>query len=118
MAAAHRPELPKAIPDEIKQIVGSWQASWRRRASRSNAPQNAHLSLGGDNRLLIVVDDGVNYDNLSREENRKHVEDMISNFAQKEVSVEIRRLDPGGHFEENYPDLEKAINMDIEIEDE
>ncbi len=80
--------------------------------------KNARLSLGGDNRLLIVVDDGVNYDNLSREENRKHVEDMISNFAQKEVSVEIRRLDPGGHFEESYPDLEKAINMDIEIEDE
>ena len=46
------------------------------------------------------------------------MEDMISNFAQKEVSVEIRRLDPGGHFEESYPDLEKAINMDIEIEDE
>lgn len=119
VAAAHRPELPKAIPDEIKQIVGSWQGI----VAETSQPlkthlKNAHLSLGGDNRLLIVVDDGVNYDNLSREENRKHVEDMISNFAQKEVSVEIRRLDPGGHFEESYPDLEKAINMDIEIEDE
>ena len=118
-AAAPGPELPRAIPDDIKQIVGNWHSI----VAETSQPlkthlKNARLSLGGDNRLLIVVDDGVNYDNLSREENRKHVEDMVSNFAQKEVSVEIRRLDPGGHFEESYPDLEKAINMDIEIEDE
>ncbi len=118
-AAATRPQLPKAIPDEIKQIVGNWHGI----VAETSQPlkthlKNARLSLGGDNRLLIVVDDGVAYDYLSNEENHRHVEDMISQFAQKEVSVQIRNLDPGGHFEESYADLTKAINMDIEIEDE
>ncbi|MDE5825104.1 MAG: DNA polymerase III subunit gamma/tau [Lachnospiraceae bacterium] len=118
-AAAPKPELPKAIPDDIRQIVGSWHGI----VAEASQPlkthlKNAHLSLGGDNRLLIVVEDGVAYDYLSDEENRKHVETMISNFLQKEAAVQIQNLAPGRHFEENYVDLTKVINMDIEIEDE
>ncbi len=118
-AAAPKPELPKAIPDDIKQIVGNWHGI----VAETSQPlktylKNARLSLGGDNRLLIVVEDGVAYDHLCNEENHKHVEDMISNFLQKEVTVQIRNLEPGRHFEENYVDLSKVINMDIEIEDE
>lgn len=118
-AAAPRPELPKAIPDDIKQIVGNWHGI----VAETSQPlktylKNARLSLGGDNRLLIVVEDGVAYDHLCIEENHKHVEDMISNFLQKEVTVQIRNLEQGRHFEESYVDLSKVINMDIEIEDE
>lgn len=116
---APKPELPKAIPDDIRQIVNNWRGI----VSETSQPlkthlKNAHLSLGGDNRLLIVVEDGVAYDYLSGEENHKHVEGMISNFLQKEVSVQIHNLPPGRHFEESYVDLTKMINMDIEIEDE
>lgn len=122
-APAPRPELPKAIPDDIKQIVSNWHGI----VGQTGQPlkthlKKAHLSLGGDNRLLIVVEDGVAYDYLSGDENHKHVEDMISNFLQKEVSVQIHNLAPGRNFEENYVDLqkiiEKEINMEIEIEDE
>lgn len=111
-------ELPKAIPDDIKQIVGNWHGI----VAQTSQPlkthlKNAHLSLGGDNKLLIVVEDGVAYDYLTTEENHRHVEDMISTFLQKEVTVQIRNLDPGRHFEESYVDLAKVINMDIEIEE-
>lgn len=116
--AAPKPELPKAIPDDIKQIVGNWHGI----VAETSQPlkthlKKAHLSLGGDNKLLIVVEDGVAYDYLTAEENHRHVEDMISNFLQKEVTVQIRNLDPGRHFEESYVDLAKVINMDIEIEE-
>jgi len=117
-AAVPKPELPKAIPDDIRQIVSNWHGI----VAEAGQPlkthlKNAHLSLGGDNRLQIVVEDGVAYDYLNNEENRKHVEDMISNFLQKEVTVQVQNLAPGRHFEESYVDLAKVINMDIEIEE-
>lgn len=117
-AVPSRPEMPKAISDDIKQIVSSWHGI----VAGTSQPlkthlKNAHLSLGGDNRLLLVVEDGVAYDYLNTEENHKHVEDMISNYLQKEVSVQIRSLDPGRQFDEIYVDLTKVINMDIEVEE-
>lgn len=113
-----KPELPRAIPDDIKQIVSSWHGI----VAETSQPlkthlKKAHLSLGGDDRLLIVVEDGVAYDYLSDAQNHKHVEDMISNFLQKEVTVLVQNLAPGRHFEESYVDLSKVINMDIEIEE-
>jgi DNA polymerase-3 subunit gamma/tau len=61
------------------------------------------------------VEDGVAYDYLADEGNHRHVEDMISNFLQKEVTVQVHNLAPGRHFDESYVDLEKVINMEIEI---
>lgn len=118
VAAVSRPELPKAIPDEIRQIVSNWHGI----VAEASQPlkthlKNAHLSLGGENKLLIVVQDGVAYDYLTAEENHRHVEDMISGFLQKEVSVQIQNLDPDRHFDENYVDLAKVIHMDIEVEE-
>ena len=67
---------------------------------------------------MIVVEDGLAYDYLTGEENHKHVEDMISNFLQKEVSVQVQSIAQGSQFEDSYVDLSKVINMEIEIEDE
>lgn len=114
-----RPQLPKAIPDDVKEIVSSWAGI----VGQSTAPlkvylKNARLSLGGDNKLMIVVEDGLPYDYLMQAENQKRVEDMISNMIQKEVSVTIQKMDQGRSFEDSYVDLTKVINMDIEIEEE
>lgn len=111
-------ELPKAIPDDIREIVNNWSGI----VSETTPPlriylRGARLSLGGDNRLMIVVEDGVAYDYLSEADNHKRVEDMISNFLQKEVSVRIQSMADGSRFEESYVDLSKVINMDIEIEE-
>jgi DNA polymerase-3 subunit gamma/tau len=43
---------------------------------------------------------------------------MISNLVGREVSVQIQSIASGARFEDNYVDLSKLINMDIEIEDE
>lgn len=112
-------ELPKAIPDDIRRIVGSW------RSIVANAEQpmrsylkSARLSLGGDNRLIIVVGEGLAYDSLRIPDNQKTVENMISNFLQKEVSVQIECVADGQRFEDSYVDLSKVINMDIEYVDD
>lgn len=119
---AKKPELPKAIPEDVERIVKNWHAI----VSEAQQPLKTHLkkarlSLGGDNRLMVVIGDGVAYDYLSNEQNHKHLEDMISNALQKEVTVQIQSIEQGSPFEENYVDLEqiihREINMDIEIED-
>ncbi len=50
----------EAVPEEIKEIV----AKWPRVAGSAQQPmksylKNARLSLGGDDRLLLVVEDGL-----------------------------------------------------------
>lgn len=119
---APKPELPKAIPEDVDRIVKNWHAI----IAEAQQPLKTHLkkvrlSLGGDNRLMIVLEDGLAYDYLSDTQNHKHLEDMISGFLQKEVSVQVQSMAQGSRFEESYVDLEqiinKEINMDIEIEE-
>jgi DNA polymerase-3 subunit gamma/tau len=112
-------EIPKAIPDDIKRVV----AKWNEIVAASDQPLKAHLknvrlSLGGDNRLIVVVENLQTYDYLSKEDNHRYLENMISNLVGKEVSIQVQSMAEGARFEDNYVDLSKIINMDIEIEDD
>ena len=118
-----KPALPKAIPEDIDRIVKNWHAI----VAQAQQPLKTHLkkarlSLGSDNRLMIVIGDGVAFDYLNNAENQKHLENMIANVIQKAVSVQIQSMEQGSRFEDNYVDLQqiinREINMDIEIEDE
>jgi DNA polymerase-3 subunit gamma/tau len=115
----NQPIMPKAVPDDIQRVVANWAGI----VSKSAQPlksylKNAHLSLGGDNRLLVVVEDGLAYDYLSIEDNRKVLENTISNLVGREVAVAIQNMAVGTNFEDSYVDLSKIINMDVIIEDE
>lgn len=114
-----KPLLPKAIPEEVKEIVKNWNSV----VGDASQPlksylKSAKLSLGGDNRLMLVIEDGVAYDYLSNTENQQAVENLISNFLQKEVSISVQRLEQGADFATNYIDLSKLTTMDVEIEEE
>lgn len=122
-SAPQKPALPKAIPQDIDRIVKNWHAI----VAQAQQPLKTHLkkarlSLGGDNRLMIVIGDGVAYDYLNNPENQKHLENTIANTIQKEISVQVQSIGQGSRFEDSYVDLEqiinREINMDIEIEDE
>lgn len=114
-----RPKLPKAIPEEVREIVNNWAGI----VSQATPPlkvylKNARLSLGGDNNLMIVVEDGLPYDYLKEPDNKSRVEDMIASFLQKEVTVHIEKMQEGRSFEESYVDLSKLTDMDIEVVEE
>ena len=114
-----RPQLPKAIPDEVREIVNNWAGI----VSQATPPlkmylKNARLSLGGDNNLMLVVADGLAYDYLNEADHKQRVEDMIASFLQKEVTVHVQKLEDGRSFEESYVDLSKLTDMDIEFVEE
>ena len=114
-----RPQLPKAVPDDIKEIVAKWPSI----AANATSPmkiylKSARLSLGGDNRLLIVLEDGIATDYfLKHSENKEQLERLLADFAGKEIETTIQPVGNEREFEQNYVDLSQIIHMEIEEEE-
>ena len=111
-------QLPKAIPEDIQKIVSEWQTI----VGETSMPmkkylKEARLSLGGDDKLMIVVEDGMASDYFLRQEGHKELlEQTISAIAGKKVEVVIQSIQNKESFEQDYIDLSQVIHMDIEIE--
>lgn len=113
------PAMPKAVPEDIRQIVQNWKSITQDMPGTMKIYlRTAHLSMGGDNKLMLVFDDNMGYEYLSREEHRKDLQDALRNRMGKEVEVMLQLNETNRPYDESYPDLEKIIHMDIEIDEE
>ena len=111
-------ELPKAIPEEIKAIVPKWSAIVNSAEALMKAElKKVKLSLSSEGKLLLVVSDGVDYDYFKKEGKKEEVEQLISNYMQKQVEIIIQCLSNDRNFNDQYIDIGKIINTEIEIED-
>lgn len=116
-----KPQLPKAIPDDIKEIVTKWPAIVGSAENPMKAYiKSATLSLGGDNNLLMLLEDGLASDYFTQHpENKEQLERLLSDYIGKEVAVNIQAVSGRKEVEDNYVDLSQIINIDIdEIESE
>jgi len=117
-APVKKPELPAAIPEDVKRIVASWPGI----VGDISQPmrtylKGAKLSLGSEGRLMVALEDGLCSDYFMKEpENGKLLEAYLSEFAQKNVEVEFRSVKSEREFESSYVDLTQIIHMDIEEE--
>ena len=113
-----RPELPRAIPEDVKKIVENWPGLVGQTAMPMKLYlKKARLSLGGDNRLMVVLEDGLASDYfLKQEGNREELERLLSEFTQKTVEVNFQVSRGDRDFEENHVDLTRIIHMKIEEE--
>ena len=73
--------------------------------------------MGGDNKLMMVVEDGVASDYLKQEGGKEMVERLIEDCIGKSVEVTIQPLEGTRSFESSYIDLSQIINIEIEEED-
>jgi len=118
-AGKQKPQLPKAVPDDVRMIVSKWPSI----VGSAEQPmktylKSAKLSLGGDNRLMVVFEDGNTSDYFTRnQQNKEQLEMLLSDFSGKEIEVNIQTVESSREFEDNYVDLSKVINMEIEEED-
>ena len=114
-----KPELPKAIPDDIKQIVARWPAIVGSAANPMRIyMKSANLSLGGDNKLMMVLEDGMASDYFTQHPaNKTQLEALLSDFSGKEIEVNIQTVSGQQEFEQNYVDISKVVQMEIEEED-
>ncbi len=115
-----KPQLPKAIPEDVRYIVSKWPAI----VGSADNPmriyiKDAKLSLGNDNRLTVVLEDGIASDYFTQSpEHKAQLERLLSDFACKEIEVSIQTVKEGGEAAQSFVDLSKLVQMDIEIEEE
>lgn len=117
-APLQKPPLPKAIPEDVREVVSHWSAI----AGNAENPmkmylKNAGLSLGGDNLLTVVLQDGPASDYfIQHPQNREQLESLIADYLGKEVTVTVQTVGSKQEFVEKYVDLSQIIHMEIEEE--
>ncbi|MGN0291476.1 MAG: DNA polymerase III subunit gamma/tau [Lachnospiraceae bacterium] len=112
-------EYPKAIPEDVQEVVKNWNSILQGLPGGMRTYlKSSRLSLGGDNILLVVLEDEVAAAYLSREEHKKELEDEILKRIESHVEVRIQLNETNRPFEESYVDLADIIHMDITIEEE
>ena len=112
-------EMPKALPEEIKDIVSKWPAIVATADGfLKNQLKHAKLSLSTDDKLVLIVEDGISSDYFNLEGKKQEVDELISNYMQRQVEVTIQSISPERDFADEYVDLSQFIMTEIEEEDE
>ena len=105
-------QLPKAIPEDIKQVMNSWRSV----ISEMGGITRQYLNQAGE--LLLVFDDANAFAYLS--DNKAgcidHLKEMIAQRCAKQVEVQLRLNEGGRSAANTVPDLRQLINFDIEEE--
>lgn len=113
-----KPSLPKAIPEDVQAVVERWSDIVANTAMPMRQYlRAAHLTLGGDSRLLVMVEDGLASDYFLKQEGHKEIlEQVLSDAVGKEIDVTVQTVKNREAFEQNYVDLSQLIHMEIEEE--
>lgn len=110
--------LPDAIPEDVQEVVKNFRSIAGEASGMVRSYlKKARLSLGGDNRLMIVLPDALAASVVGREDHVQELESLIEERIGKKVEVEVRYVEEGRHFEDTFVDIEQKINMEITVED-
>ena len=117
--SAAKPQLPKAIPEDIQQIIKNWKSI----LSEIGAITKTYLakavpSLGNRGELLLVLDDenAFAYLNENRSDCIGNLKEVIAKRIGKEIEIVVRKNENGLSAKESVPDLRDLIQFDIEEE--
>lgn len=110
-------ELPKAIPEDIQNVVSRWSRIVDETANPMKSYlKNAYPSLSGDGKLLVVVQDGLPSDYFKRQENRDQLKAVIGSVTGKDMEIIIQSAEKGRNPEDLYPDLTRLVDQTIDME--
>ena len=112
--------LPKAVPEDVKQIVTKWPSILGNiEQPMKGYLKKARLSLGTDDKLLFVMEDGFEYDYFAHnEDNLQRLKIALGEFSGKEVDFSFKSVESSLESNEVFPDLTKFIDMEIDEEDD
>ena len=112
--------LPKAIPEDIQQVIRNWKGILAGLTGLSRTYYNKALpSLGPEDCLLLVFEDPNAYAYIAenRSESQDFLKRAIAERIGKEVQVQVKQNESGQASDAVYPDLRQLINFDIEEDD-
>lgn len=109
-------EVPKAIPEDLQEVAREWGMITGCLPSDIRALMTGSIPTVAGENLMIVFDQGVSYQMVSKEENIEVIKRAIRDCIGKEVNVQTKLLE-GQEKKENVFDLSQKINMKIDYED-
>ena len=117
--AQEKTQLPKAIPEDIKQVMKNWRSVISEMGGITRQYLNQAVpTLGPAGELLLMFDDANAFSYLS--DNKAgcidHLKEMIAQRCAKQVEVQLRLNEGGRSAANTVPDLRQLINFDIEEE--
>ena len=114
-----QPELPRALTEDVKAVA----QNFRMIADDASAMlrmylKTARLSVGDNDRLLIVMPDEMGASVVGSGQHKEEIAKLIQEKTGKTMEIEVRKVEEGRRFEDSFVDIEKVVNMDIIVEDE
>lgn len=112
-------ELPKALSEDIKAAARDFRAIAEGASMMLRQYlKQARLSAGENGRLLIVLPDEVSAGFVGSAEHKAEIEALIATKIGKSMEIEVRKVEEGRKFEDNFVDIERVIHMEITVEDD
>lgn len=114
-----KPELPQALNEDVKAVAKDF-----RMIANDASPmlrmylKRARLSAGEGNRLLVVLPDELSASVVASPEHKAEIAQLIAEKIGKSVEIDVRQVEEGRRFEDNFVDIENLIHMEITVEDE
>ena len=114
-----KPELPQALNEDVKAVAKDFRMIINEASPLLRTYlKKARLSAGEGNRLLIVLPDELSASAVATPEHKEEIQSLIEQKIGKKVEIDVRQMEAGRRFEDNFVDLENLINMEITVEDE
>lgn len=114
-----KPELPQALNEDVKAVAKDFRMIINDASPMLRTYlKKARLSAGEGNRLLIVLPDELSASAVATPEHKEEIQSLIEQKIGKKVEIDVRQMEAGRRFEDNFVDLENLINMEITVEDE
>lgn len=114
-----KPELPQALNEDVKAVAKDFRMIINEASPMLRTYlKKARLSAGEGNRLLIVLPDELSASAVATPEHKEEIQLLIEQKIGKKVEIDVRQMEAGRRFEDNFVDLENLINMEITVEDE
>ncbi len=109
-------ELPKALPDDLKEVAREWEMIKGSLGGSVRAVINDATPTAAGDTLMLVFDKAVSYKVLSEEANIGEMEQAIRDCIQKEVKVQTKLIE-SNESKDSVVDISQKVNMPIEYED-
>ena len=114
-----KPELPQELNEDEKAVAKDFRMIINEASPMLRTYlKKARLSAGEGNRLLIVLPDELSASAVATPEHKEEIQSLIEQKIGKKVEIDVRQMEAGRRFEDNFVDLENLINMEITVEDE
>ena len=114
-----KPELPQALNEDVKAVAKDFRMIINEASPMLRTYlKKARLSAGEGNRLLIVLPDELSASAVATPDHKEEIQSLIEQKIGKKVEIDVRQMEAGRRFEDNFVDLENLINMEITVEDE